>query len=91
MASRIGRYGDLLQRGFVLGLLGLGGGAIALGVQTHREKLRRGQELVSEMDAQRQVAAQQGKDVEDEEALVGEALVAIRAREAQRRQGNASS
>ncbi len=43
MASRIGRYGDLLQRGFVLGLLGLGGGAIALGVQTHREKLRRGQ------------------------------------------------
>lgn len=84
MAARIGRFGDVMQRGFVLGLLGLGGGAIALGVQVHREKLRRGKELVHEMEAQRQVAVQQGKGVDDEEALVEEALAAIRARGVQR-------
>ncbi|KLO11084.1 hypothetical protein SCHPADRAFT_906318 [Schizopora paradoxa] len=80
----------MLQRGFVLGLVGLGGGAIALGFQVHREKLRRGQGLVAEMDAQRQAAARQGKEVEDEEALVDEALAAIRARDAHR-QTSASS
>jgi len=72
------RLADIAHRATVLGLVGLGAGAIIMGIQVHRDTLRRGRELADAMERQRQAVPQVSDDMRHEHAWAEAAQAALK-------------